>query len=183
MTRGAVKCFFAIDVSCRMSMQPTTSSHCRLLPAFSTTQTATRAGATALRHQGQKCANKVHTTLLMLCPWGLRTAHCADVLLKTWAKMQTYLHLTSCPALAPQPGPGARYYQRGVLDYCVEHVAAPTGEMDRDGASSTGRRCRQRGVAVVAIARLAGSLDRPASSAGGSSQGHLAGVGRVVGGP
>ena len=55
--------------------------------------------------------------------------------------------------------------------------------MGRDGASSTGRRCRQRGAAVVAVARLAGSLDTLASSAGGSSQGRLADVGRVVGDP
>jgi hypothetical protein len=93
------------------------------------------------------------------------------------------LYLTNSPVLAPQPGLAARCYQRTVLDYCLEHVVVLTGGMGRDGASSTGRRCRQRGVAVVAVARLAGSLDTLASSAGGSSQGRLADVGRVVGDP
>jgi hypothetical protein len=41
--------------------------------------------------------------------------------------------------------------------------------MDRDGASSTGRRHRERGVAVVGVVRLVGSLDTLDSSAGGSS--------------
>jgi len=67
---------------------------------LSTTQTATRAVPQGLRHSGQNAAwvtwaplwlvratkmrKQVQTTLLMLCPWPV---HCADVLLKTWAKM------------------------------------------------------------------------------------------------
>jgi len=81
-----------------------------------------------------------------------------------------YLYLTSHPALVPHSGLAAHYYQRVVLDYCVERVVVPKERMGRAGASSTGRRHTERGVAVaVVVVRLAGGLGRLASSAGGSS--------------
>lgn len=171
--RQAVRCFFAIDVACTLSLQAMPFGTCRLFVEYPPTRPV---------------LSDVCTLCVDDCRRGQPLSMRLGALLERWIDSDPYLCLTKLPGRAPLlPGPGARCSLPAVSGCHGERVAVPKGRMCRDERSSLGRRRGAR-AKVVARARREGRRDRAGRRrrrrrAGGCcSWDHLAGVGKTAGG-
>lgn len=166
--RQAVRCFFAIDVACTLSLQAMPLVH---VVSLSNT------------HPTRPVLSDICRGCVEDCRPGEPLSMRIGALLERWVDSDPYLCLTKLPGRAPLlPGPGARCSLPAVFGCHGERVAGLKGKMHRDEKSALGRRHGAR-AKVVARAKREDRRDRAGRNAGGCcSWDHLAGVGKTAGG-